>query len=116
MDEVASSSSSSIGREENANQIFNGGTGGAHKMKNQLFQEVTGAGGGNRDKQALNEDNANYESKSRLNFTGLPFSNDSIFMQSGFDHNFGELEESIIDRMAIEVPKTAKPKEVSVRF
>jgi hypothetical protein len=37
-------------------------------------------------------------------------------MQSGFDHNFGELEESIIDRMAIEVPKTAKPKEVSVRF
>lgn len=85
-------------------------------MKNQLFQEVTGAGGGIRDKQGLNEDNAYYESKSRLNFTGLPFSNDSIFMHSGFDHNFGDLEESIIDRMAIEVPKTAKPKEVSVRF
>jgi hypothetical protein len=37
-------------------------------------------------------------------------------MHSGFDHNFGELEESIIDRMAIEVPKTVKPKEASVRL
>ncbi len=34
MDEVGSSSSSSIGREENANQILNGGTGRVHKMKN----------------------------------------------------------------------------------
>jgi hypothetical protein len=37
-------------------------------------------------------------------------------MNSGFDHNFGDLEESVIDRMAIEVPYTAKPKEVSVRI
>jgi hypothetical protein len=77
---------------------------------------VGGAGGRIRDKKGLNEENDYYESKSRLNFTGLPFSNDSIFMHSGFDHNFGELEESIIDRMAIEVPKTGKPKEVSVRY
>jgi hypothetical protein len=34
LDEMCSSSSSSIGREENANQILNGGTGGAQKMKN----------------------------------------------------------------------------------
>ncbi len=36
-------------------------------------------------------------------------------MHSGFDHNFGDLEESIIDRMAIEIPQTVKPKEISVR-
>lgn len=78
-------------------------------MKNQLFQEIAGNSGGLpkdglRRKQVEEEENEYYESKSRLNFTGQPFSNESIFMNSGFDHNFGDLEESVIDRMAIEVP------------
>lgn len=37
-------------------------------------------------------------------------------MHSGFDHNFGDLEESIIDRFAIEVPMTVKPKDVTVSW
>ena len=66
--------------------------------------------------QRMNESGLFQESKSRLNFTGQPYSNESIFINSGFDHNFGDLEESVIDRFAIEIPMTVKPKDVSVRM
>jgi hypothetical protein len=66
--------------------------------------------------QRIDESGLFQESKSRLNFTGQPYSNESIFINSGFDHNFGDLEESVIDRFAIEIPMTVKPKDVSVRI
>lgn len=42
LDEANSSSSSSIGKEEYANQAFNGGE-GDYRMKNQLFKKDSSA-------------------------------------------------------------------------
>lgn len=105
LDEAKSSSSSSIGREEYANQAFNGST-GEHKMKNQLFQH--------QEKQSNNE----VVPKNRLNFSEKPFADEvNPFAQSMTSAGAHMLDldddSSIIEQYQIHIP-TSKLQDVRV--
>jgi hypothetical protein len=84
-DEINSSSSSSIGKEDFANLALSGSITGEHKLKNQLKEHQS----------------SKYERVSKaINFSGKPFSPDDIIRHEPFNVtnlNDVDWEDSVVD-------------------